>query len=381
MPDQNGNPTEAELRGQLPAGYAPPQQAVLGSQQPSYDQVIGGQHVQIYGNPANGQLSQQQAFDQLNQGNQLGDSTGATNQDLWTALHPNATADETRNYGNLVDQYHASTNGMSLGDKVGNAAQFELSRAGGLIKGVANDPSRLFTGVDPLSTRISNAVTGSNNQALVGQFGGATPQDFNRYEAANGFGSLGAARNFSTAADAIAAIGGAAGASHGLGQAYQGLTGGSDVPTQTYHGAVNNLSQTAADSAAAPAASSSNLGVFANGGAGGLAGVGGGNAGALAASGGISGGAGTGIAGSLGGSGLLSQANIGRVGQLHDLLGGGKQQQGMPMPQIPGGFMGSQPQQQQAAPTYVGLPTNTQMPYIPTKGYRAHNFLGATVWT
>lgn len=108
-------------------------------------------------------------------------------------------------------------------------------------------------------------------------------------------------------------------------------------------------------------------------------------AGDLAASGGIQGGAGTGILGSTGGSGLLSQSNIGNVARLRGLLnsGGGGQQSGgaqqAPMPYIPAGMLGSQ-MQQPSMPTYIGLP-QSQAPYIPARGYNAHKFYGATVWS
>lgn len=308
MPDQYGNPTEAELRGQLPAGMAAPN--YLSYQAPSYSGTVGGKNVQIYGNAP---LSQDQALNSLRQNNSQGAGYGAVDPTFWASMNPGLSAEDLAAYKKLHEQYRAQTDGMSLGAKVGNAANFELDRMGHLIKGVANDPSRLIFGVDPIGTKIGNTVTGSNNQALVGQLGGATENDFSRYEGQHGFGSLGAARAGSTAANYIAAIGGAAGAAHGLGQAYQGLTGGSDssVPMQTYHGGVNNLSQVS--STAEPAGSAG--GAFANGGAGGLAGVGGGSAGSLAASGGISGGAG--IGGTTGGAlgGLSGVANsIGGTG-------------------------------------------------------------------
>jgi hypothetical protein len=119
-----------------------------------------------------------------------------------------------------------------------------------------------------------------------------------------------------------------------------------------------------------------------------MAGVGGGNAGALAAAGGISGGAGTGIGGSLGGgAGWLSQGNMGNYA---DLLGGltGGNKDGGGGAQVPwnagalSGMMGSQTQpQQQAAPQFVPIQAPQYQPYIPARGYNAHNFYGSTVWS
>lgn len=127
------------------------------------------------------------------------------------------------------------------------------------------------------------------------------------------------------------------------------------------------------------------LGIFSNGGAGGLAGVGGGNAGALAASGGILGGAGVGgtTAGALGGLGtILNSGNITNAQRVAGLLGGGNSSQ--QAPQIPYGLnLGSlrQPQQQQMSGPALG---QAQLPgiggMVTPYGRRAHNFQGATVW-
>lgn len=111
--------------------------------------------------------------------------------------------------------------------------------------------------------------------------------------------------------------------------------------------------------------------------------VGGGAAGNLAAAGGIAGGAGTGIGGSLGGSGILSQQSLGNIQQLSGLLGGGKSSGGgsQPIPYIQP-VLGNQqmPQQTQTPTPMLGAPQE-QMPYIPSRGYRARNFMGATIWS
>ena len=236
MPDQYGNPTEAELRGQQ-APSAPQGQVV-----PIFDGVIGGHRVQLYGAPGQARLTQQQAIQYLaNDGsNKQAAANGSLDPAYWAAINPGATPEQIKAYSSLHNAYRAQTSGMSLGDKALNAAEFEVDRFGNLVKNVANNPGQLLTGgIDPIGTKVGNTLTGSNNEALVGQFGGATNEDFRRYEDRNGFGSLGAAREFSHSADNIAAIGGAAGAAHGLGQAFGHLTGASDIPTQTYRGGAN----------------------------------------------------------------------------------------------------------------------------------------------
>lgn len=160
-----------------------------------------------------------------------------------------------------------------------------------------------------------------------------------------------------------------------------GAVGGGEVGGATGGGAGGGAAGGGGSLGGWGGGTNSGLGVF-GGQGGGLAGVGGGNAGVLAQAGGISGGAGTGLFGSLGGSGLLSSKSLGNIQQLSGLLGGGKSQpqQQMSMPYIPQGMLGNQIQQQ-AKPTFVGLPTQQQMPYIPSRGYNAHDFYGAKVWT
>lgn len=277
-------------------------------------------------------------------------------QDFATANGTPLSADALRDYTHNYNLYQQSQDSGGAWNRVGQAANFELDRMGNLATSVAHDPSRLFTGVDPASTALWNGVLGTNNQALVGQLGGATENDFNRYEQRNGPGSLGAARGMSHYGDMVAGMFGAAGAAHGLGQAY---------------GSFGNSAPTGDD-----------LGIFSNGGQGGMSEVGGGNAGALAARGGIQGGAGVGAGAAVtqwgdrikDGYDLVNGANGGGGGN-----GGGQQQIPWNAARL-GGMMGSQIQPQ-SSPTFIGLPIQQQQPYIPSRGYNVHDFLGAKVWT
>lgn len=323
MPDQYGNRTEAEMRGQT--SDAP---NTLSGSQPNliFSGNVGGNPVQLYGNGP--QLSYEQAVAYMRSQSQQQMQNGSMTVAQWQALNPGASADDLKAYKRLNQTYHDSTSGQGLGDRIGNAVNFELDRAGHLIKGVANNPGQLLTGgIDPIGTKIGNTITGSNNEALVGQLGGATENDYKRYEDKNGFGSLGAARSGTTAANYISGMFGGIGAAHGIGQAVNSFTG-SGVPTQTYHGGANlNYSASPAGGAASAGADSALPEIVVNGTRAGLstgqiAGIGagavgagsllsgwgntsnpvgsfgssqtGGNAGQLANSGGISGGAGTG---------------------------------------------------------------------------------------
>ena len=182
-------------------------------------------------------------------------------------------------------KYKASTTNQSFFDKATNAVKFELDHGQQILKGVWDHPQQAIFGIDPIGTKIGNAVTGDNATPQVDQLGGALGSRYADYTARTG-NETGFAKPLQGAAHVIAGLYGARGLSN---------VGG-------------NL---AARFGSAP--TGSDLGVFSNGGSGGLGGVGGGNAGALAASGGISGGAGVGaVSGGLGGvSGLGGASSAG----------------------------------------------------------------------
>jgi hypothetical protein len=104
---------------------------------------------------------------------------------------------------------------------------FENSFSKDFIKDIGDDPSRLFTGIDPASTKLWNGVTGSDNQALVNQLGSPGQQYYDQAEA-RGI-DTGPARGFHKAADVVAGIFGAkglAGIGGGLGGGAAGGAGG-----------------------------------------------------------------------------------------------------------------------------------------------------------
>ncbi len=65
-----------------------------------------------------------------------------------------------------------------LGKSIKKAVKFEKSHTKNLIKGIKDDPKRLFLGVDPFSTKVWNKALGRDDRALVNQLGGATSYDY-----------------------------------------------------------------------------------------------------------------------------------------------------------------------------------------------------------
>lgn len=80
---------------------------------------------------------------------------------------------------------------------------FENSFSKNIVKDIISDPKRLITGIDPLSTKAWNVVTGSDNQPLVNAFGSPGQQ---YYEKATAEGiDVGPAAMFHSVADKVAA--------------------------------------------------------------------------------------------------------------------------------------------------------------------------------
>lgn len=210
-----------------------------------YSGTVGGNRVDIYGPGA--AMTQDQATQHLlgQEGTRLQMRTGSMPVAQWQALNPNATPAELSAYRRLNAEYTASTSMGSVGQSLGNAADFELDHIGNILEGLADEPGRLVFGFDPIGTEIGNAVTGRNYDPLVNQMGGATSQQIRDYEARNGFNSAGAAQNLHDAAAGTAAVitagtlangglsggGGGAGSGGGFGGGYGG--GGGISPAQT----------------------------------------------------------------------------------------------------------------------------------------------------
>ena len=138
---------------------------------------------------------------------------------------------------------------MGLFSKIKKAFKFAFSHIGKVIKGGFKNPLRLLTGVDPLGTKIGNAIFGTKYKPLTNVFGGATEEQFASYEAKHGAGSLGFAKAFQAVADTIAGFYAGGALTKLGGQAVAGLTG------KGVNAATNAAAQQATAAAAAPAAS------------------------------------------------------------------------------------------------------------------------------
>ena len=197
---------------------------------------------------------------------------------------------------------------------LGDLAGFKGLEGKNFLKEIGSNPSRLLTGIDPFSTKLWNKALGTNNNALVDQMGGATPQRFKDAEAAGI--NTGAGRTTEGIAHAVASLY-AGGALAGLagGGAAAGAGVGEGAGTIGAHGAF-----TALDAAGLPAAAGvapmGLVGALPNVAGGGLL-AGGAGLGAAAAGGGASSGAALGGGNSIaaiGSGGLPAAAGVAPMG-------------------------------------------------------------------
>lgn len=201
-------------------------------------------------------------------------------------------------------------------------AKFELFNLKDMAGKVKKDPWRLLVGgADPIGTKVVNKITGKNMEPIVDQMGGA--YGGHTISFGNNDGGV-----YKRAADSgintgpggtmhdIAHIIAAKYAGQGLGGVAQNFTGGG-----------------------APA-TGNGLGVFADGGANGMTGVGGGNAGALAANNGIAGGAGMGSATEVAPPNIAQIMGKGGFGSMPGMSTGVPPQQQPPPPVVQKQTMG-----------------------------------------
>lgn len=116
-----------------------------------------------------------------------------------------------------------------LWNGIKNTVKFEVGHLGDIASDIWHDPSRLLTGVDPLSTSLWNGILGTDNQPLVNQLGGATEQ---RYADAEARGiDTGMARGLQDIAGTVAGYFGGQGLWNAFGGSAGGLFGGGSAPT------------------------------------------------------------------------------------------------------------------------------------------------------
>lgn len=110
-------------------------------------------------------------------------------------------------------KYKASTSNQSFLDKATNAVKFELDHGQQILKGVWDHPQQAIFGIDPLGTKIGNAVTGDNATPQVDQLGGALGSRYADYTARTG-NETGFAKPLQGVAHTIAEMYGARGLSN-----------------------------------------------------------------------------------------------------------------------------------------------------------------------
>lgn len=127
----------------------------------------------------------------------------------------------------------------------GDLGSFELFHGKDLLKNIWSHPTRLLTGIEPVSTKLSNTILGRDDKPLVDQMGGATGDDYRKAEAAGINTSAG--KGMQNLAHVVAAIeaggyganalGGTAGAGAAAGDTGAGLSlGGAEAGTSTGFG-------------------------------------------------------------------------------------------------------------------------------------------------
>lgn len=162
---------------------------------------------------------------------------------------------------------------------LGNVFDFEAFNLKDMWGKLKDDPERIFLGAaDPLSSKFWGEVTGKDYEPLVDQMGGAYGGD---WISAFGNGQDGGVYGRAKEAGIDTKAGGYM---HDAAHVLSAIFGGQGLMGSSF------------GSSLTPSSSSGNLGIFSNGGQGGMSGVGGGNAGLLAQQGGIPGGAGMGSA-------------------------------------------------------------------------------------
>lgn len=168
-------------------------------------------------------------------------------------VNPEEMRHMDRTFGPASRNPHTGLPEHGLFSKLKKAAGFEVWHGIKATKELFKHPTRALTGaIDPLGTKISNAVTGSRYQPIVNQLGGARPDRYEQYTEETGK-DPGAAPQLQQAANAIAgyfggkAIGGLAGAGAGALGAGSGVSGA--VGSVAGKGAVMSANQLSAGSA------------------------------------------------------------------------------------------------------------------------------------
>lgn len=109
---------------------------------------------------------------------------GRGGDDILLHINPEEFAFLQREWGEPSTNPHTGLPEYGLFSKLKKALKFESFNVKNIIKDIAKNPQRLLTGaVDPLGTKITNKMFGTNYDPVVNQLGGATEQRFRDAEA------------------------------------------------------------------------------------------------------------------------------------------------------------------------------------------------------
>jgi hypothetical protein len=140
-------------------------------------------------------------------------------------------------------KYKASTSNQSFLDKATNAVKFELDHGKQILGNTKL--SQVFFGIDPIGTKIGNAVTGSHAKAQVDQFGGALESRYGDYTERTGR-ETGYAKPLQGVAHTIAQMYGARGLSNVSGTVFNHAAGAYGPAGSTGANAVGGISEAGA---------------------------------------------------------------------------------------------------------------------------------------
>lgn len=214
-------------------------------------------------------------------------SHGRGGDDILVHVNPEEFDEMKHAWGPHSVNPHTGLPEYGLFKKLKKALKFEAFNVKNIVKDVIKDPQRLLTGaIDPLGTKITNKMFGTNYDPVVNQLGGATEQRFKDAEA-QGM-DTGLARNLHKAAGMVAGAYGAAGLGNLAGAGISNLSqpaaeavGGSSAITGAGSGlgqaaldpALSEVSMSALTNYQLPSSVAASLGDVASTGVGGLADV------------------------------------------------------------------------------------------------------------
>src|ERR1051325_1271115 len=111
-------------------------------------------------------------------------SAGRGGDDILLHINPQEYEFLKHVWGEPSTNPHTGLPEYGLFSKLKKALKFEKYNVTGIVKDIAKNPQRLLTGaVDPLGTKITNKMFGTDYKPVVNQLGGATKQRFRDAEA------------------------------------------------------------------------------------------------------------------------------------------------------------------------------------------------------